>query len=80
MRFIMDVVSKVFICPKKNHYYSAVLGPDLFGNIVLSKDWGGSKKHGGHTIESYGSFDEGMSALDSLTKKLTRKHRGYFVV
>lgn len=60
-------------------YYVAVIHPDLFNGLVLSRYWGGkSSRKGGARHEVIGSLEEGVAMIQKYDKE--RAKHGYKVV
>jgi predicted DNA-binding WGR domain protein len=56
--------------------YSASLEFDLLGDLMLTTRWGGRhNRRGGLQIKQFGSFEEGLRALDAVDRR--RRSHGY---
>ena len=65
------------ICPTQNQrrFYAVSLTADLFGNVLLIRNWGRIGTGGRVRFELYFGTPEAMTALEKLTR--TKHRRGY---
>lgn len=65
------------ICPTQNQrrFYAVSVTADLFGNILLFRNWGRIGTGGRVRFDLYSGAGEAMTALEKLTG--TKHRRGY---
>jgi len=63
--------------PARNmrHFYRLDIQPDLFGRVLLMKQWGRVGTHGRMQAESYESEELALAALQQQAER--KKWRGY---
>ncbi len=62
--------------PTNKHYYIVRITYDLFGDLILIKEWGGTTSKGGRVVNMY--FPSRKLAANHLKEiNARRKNRGY---
>jgi predicted DNA-binding WGR domain protein len=56
-------------------FYSLMIERDLFGRIVLVRNWGRIRTNGRELVEEFTSEDEAGQALEALAR--SKRRRGY---
>lgn len=57
-------------------FYSLVVERDLFGNVVLVRNWGRMGTRGRQIVQEHPTEDEAIKAMDSVAEK-QRRRRAY---
>ena len=55
-------------------FYSLVVERDLFGNVVLVRNWGRMGTRGRQMVQEHATEDDAIRAMDSLAEKKRRRH------
>lgn len=63
--------------PENNRYFEVWLGLDLFGSLIMVKQWGGKNSHaGGIATELFESEKEAEKAVETIHKRrIQHKYR-----
>jgi predicted DNA-binding WGR domain protein len=56
-------------------FYSLLIVRDLFGRVVLVRNWGRIGTHGQEKVEEFPGEDEAGAALEAIAK--AKRRRGY---
>jgi hypothetical protein len=73
--FSIEPLSLRFENHERMRYYKVILGPDLFGDWVLTKVWGGLGKADGRIMHIPCSYENAKKEIAAITQ--TRIKHGY---